>query len=396
MAINALAIDIVIPALLLIGDVYSVAEQNDRQWLITAYLLPFGIGQLLFGTLSDAFGRKNVMLAGLALYGCASMASPFAPDFTALLVFRAFAGLGAAAARVAVIATVRDCFAGREMAALMSIVMMVFMAIPIFAPAIGQLILIFAQWPYIFVFMGAFAGVMFLWISLRLHETLSGDNRKPLSLKNTIDAFRIVLSTRRSMGYSMAQALFFGCLFGFVNSAPQVYLGIYDMGALFPVVFSVGGMAVAIANLINASFVRRVGMRRISHSALCLFILAGCGMIGLAITFDNLLPLPIFVAGTGLMFMALGFIGTNFNAIAMEPLGEHAGTAASAFGFIQTAFSALIGAAIGQAFDGTTTPLLAAFVICAVCSLCFVFWAERGKLFTERDEASLAPYKERN
>jgi len=385
MAINAMAIDIVIPALLLIGEVFSITTENNRQWLVTAYLLPFGIGQLLFGTLADVFGRKRVILAGLGLYGLASLATPFATDFSVLLILRGCAGLGAAAARVAVMAMVRDCFSGRDMAAVMSIVMMVFMAIPIFAPWIGQMILLIATWKWIFLFMAFFAALLVVWVSARLPETLSRENRRRLTLTDTIESFHIVLSTRRSLGYSIALALFFGCLFGFINASPQIYLGIYDLGDYFPLAFSLGGFAVASANLVNSRIVRRLGMRRASHSALCAFLALSCMLMFISSMSSGPMPLWLFLGGTATAFAALGFIGTNFNAITLEPLGEVAGTATAAFGFIQTAGSATIGAAIGQTFDGTVTPILGGFVVCSIVSLGFVFWAERGRLFTERE-----------
>ena len=385
MSVNALAIDIVLPALLIIGDVYAVAVENDRQWLITAYLLPFGIGQLLFGTLSDTFGRRPVMAGGLVLYASASLLAPLAGSFETLLALRAFTGLGAAAARVAVVAAVRDRFAGREMAAVMSVVMFVFMAIPVFAPAIGQLILLVSGWPAIFLAMAAFGVVLIVWLLLRLPESVAPEHRRPFGFRTTVEAFRVVLSTRRSMGYTVAQALFFGCLFGFVNAAPQIYLGIYDLGALFPLVFSIGGLAVAAGSLANARLVRRLGMRRLSHGALAAFLVGSALLVALAVAMGGRLPLPVFVICSAILFMALGVIGTNFNAIALEPLGHHAGTASAVFGFIQIAGAAVIGAAIGQAFDGTIVPVLAGFVLSACLSFAVVWWAERGRMFTERE-----------
>ena len=384
MAVNALAIDIVLPAMLAIGEHFSTIGNNDHQFIITAYLLFFGIGQLLFGTLADVFGRKPVILAGLALYGLAALIAPMAGDFSTLLVLRAVSGLGAAAARVGVIAVVRDAFSGREMAAVMSVVMMVFMAVPIFAPSVGQLIMLFAEWQQVFQVMAVLAIGLIVWVHFRLNETLATDSRKRLNITDTMNAFRLVLSTRRSIGYSLAQSLFFGSLFGFVNTAQQIYVGIYDVGAAFPLYFSAGGLAICFSNLVNANIVRRLGMRRISHSALTAFFIATSVLTLLSLYLPGGLPLWLFVSGLSFSFAALGLIGTNFNAIAMEPLGDVAGTAASVFGFIQIAGSAIIGAIIGQTYAGTTTPVLFGFVICSVVSFAMVYWAERGKLFRER------------
>ena len=386
MSVNAMAIDIVIPALLLIGDLYGVAQENDRQWLITAYLFPFGVGQLLFGTLSDVFGRKRVILGGLALYASASFLTPLAPNFAALLILRALCGLGAASVRVAIVAVVRDCFSGREMAAVMSVVMLVFMSVPIFAPLIGQIILLVASWSWIFIFMGLFAAFLIVWMNARLPETLASTDRKQLNLHDTISSFRLVLSTRRSIGYSIAQALFFGCLFGFVNAAPQIYLQMYELGGWFPLAFAICGCAIACSNLANARIVRRFGMRRISHTALTFFLVISATFAVVSWWSQGPVPLWAFIVATSVAFTALGFVGTNFNAIALEPLGEVAGTASAIFGFIQTAGAASIGAIIGQTYNGSITPILAGFVVCSVIALGFVFWAERYKMFVERDQ----------
>ncbi|MEM1040843.1 MAG: multidrug effflux MFS transporter [Pseudomonadota bacterium] len=381
MASTALAIDIVLPAMLVIGAALGSIDGNSAQWIVTAYVVPYACGQLLFGPLSDRFGRRNILMVGMTVYALGALASVFATSFTALLIGRAVAGFGAASGRVASVALVRDCFAGRDMASIMSIIMMVFMVIPILAPALGQVMVDFANWQAIFVFMALFGFALVAWVALRLPETLAPENRNPLTAASITNAFSIVITQRSSIAYALAMATFFGSLFGFINSAPQIFLGIYELGSWFPVAFSAGAGFIALSSLINSRIVHRIGMRRLSHTALAGFILCGLALTAVAALYGGRPPMLVFTAATAMMFFFFGFIGTNFNALAMEPLGHHAGMASAVFGFLQMGVAGVLGALIGQLFDGTTIPLLLGFSLCGCISLGLVFWGERGKLF---------------
>ncbi len=380
MASTALATDVILPAMLVISGAFSLSNENAIQHMITAYLIPFGVGQLFFGPLADSFGRRKVIMAGMALYVVASIASVFAESYAALLAMRGLAGFGAASGRVAITAVIRDCFAGRHMASVMSLVMMVFMVVPIAAPALGQAILILFNWQSIFLFCAFFGSVLILWIAIRLPETLDPANRRPLQFATTWNAFRLVVSTRAAISYALAMAVFFGCMFGFINTTPQLYLDVYSLGNWFPFAFSVGAGGVSIASLINAKVVQHVGMRRLSHASLMIFCGMSAALIVLTMAYDGLPPISLLVSGTCLLFFCFAFIGPNFNALAMEPLGAHAGMASAVFGFLQMALAATVGAIIGQLYDGTALPMLMGFLLCGLASLGFVLLAERGRL----------------
>lgn len=384
-AVALLGVDIMISGILLIGEDFGVGDENSRQWLISAYLIPFGIGQLFFGNLSDSFGRKPIILIGLLIYALASLASPFAPDYQSLLILRITAGIAASAGRVAVVAMVRDCFSGRHMASIMSTVMMVVMVIPIVAPALGQFILFLSTWPFIFYFMTAFSMMMFAWIYFRLPETIANENRRELRVTNIVRSFKAVLNTRLSLGYSIALSIFFGCMFGYVNSSAQIFLQLYDLGPYFPIAFSFGGVVIAITSMMNSYLVQTVGMRRLAHGAVLFFIINTAILLALAIYWDGKPPIVIFVIGMGAMFGMYGFVGTNYNAMAMEPLGREAGTASAIFGFVQSSLAGLIGAIIGQLYDGTTIPLILGSLVCGLICLALTFWADKGK-FMHVDE----------
>ncbi|WP_438748109.1 multidrug effflux MFS transporter [Pararhizobium sp. O133] len=385
MAINAISIDIMLPGLQEIGASLGVADENTRQYVITSYLIGMGCAQLFFGPLSDRFGRKLPLLGGLAVYALCALAIVFVPSFAGLLALRFMQGIGAAATRVITISIVRDIYGGRMMAEVMSLVMMVFMIVPVIAPSVGQLIMIFAEWHMIFVVICLFAVVVATLVMLRLPETLAVENRRPFTISSIGSAFRIVLTNRVSLCYSLAASFLFGSLFGFINSAQQILVGVYGLGHWFPLVFAGFASMMAVASFTNSRLVRRYGMRRLSHGALIGFTIGS--LVWATASIFGTLPFWLFVVLYAATMFQFGLIGPNFNAMAMEPLGHVAGTASSVLGFTQTIGGASIGALIGQAFDGTVTPLAVGFLTVSVIGLGFVLFAERGKLFSPHNPA---------
>ncbi len=379
MALNALAIDIMLPGLQQIGESLGVADPNHRQFVITAYFGGLGLALLFYGPASDRFGRRGPILVGLAIYVVAALSAAFAPSFEALLVLRFIQGVGAASTRVIAVSMVRDRFGGRQMAEIMSLIFMVFMVIPVVAPSIGQAIMLFAEWHMIFVAMGLGALLISLWAYLRLPETLAPENRRPISLKAIGIAFGTVLTNRISFWYTLAATIIFGALFGFINSAQQIYVGIYGLGVWFPVVFALVAGLMAVSSFLNSRLVNRWGMRRLSHTAVIGF--SAVSLIWLLWSLTGLVPLVAFVALFAAAMFQFGWIGSNFNSISMEPMGHIAGSASSVQGFIQTLGGGMVGAVVGQSFDGTTTPLALAFLSFGVLSLIMVLIAERGRLF---------------
>ncbi|MEC5324803.1 multidrug effflux MFS transporter [Aurantimonas sp. A3-2-R12] len=386
MALNAAAIDIFIPALQEMGSALGVADANQRQLVITAYILGFGGAQIVYGTLSDRFGRRPILFFGLGVYVVASVAAIFAPDFETVLALRAIQGVGAAATRVIAVSVVRDCFNGRRMASVMSLVMMVFMAVPVIAPNIGQLIMLFGDWREIFLAIGVFGVFVAIWTAIRLPETLHPENRRELTGRRILEAFRIVLTNRVAFGYTVATALIFGVLFGFLNQAEQLYTEVYGLGPTFTLVFAATAVFMALASFLNARLVEKLGMRRLSHGALIGFLLLAVIHLVVAYSMGGAAPFWFFVPVLTVNFCLFGFIGTNFNALAMDPLGHVAGTASSVLGFVQTFGGGLFGAIIGYVYDGTVVPILIGFTILSIAALVSVLLAE-GRLF----EAKNAP-----
>lgn len=387
MALNAAAIDVFIPALQQIGAALGVMTENQRQFVITAYIVGFGTAQIVYGTLSDHYGRRPVLFFGLAIYVAASFSAIFAPSFAVLLVLRAIQGIGAAATRVIAVSIVRDSFGGARMASVMSLVMMVFMTVPVIAPNVGQVIMLFGSWREIFLVIGCFGAIVTLWAVFRLPETLHPEDRRPLTVKRTVEAFGIVLGNRRSFGYTMAAALIFGVLFGFINQAEQIYTGFFHTGPMFTIYFSAVAVFLAASSFANSRLVQRWGMRRLSHGALVSFLGLSLVQFLAAMMLGGAMPLPLFLGLLMATFGLFGFIGTNFNALALDPLGHVAGTASSVLGLMQTLGGGLLGAGLGYVYDGTLMPLYAGFVALSVGSLLCVAYAENGRLFKRLHES---------
>ncbi|ERU28548.1 multidrug effflux MFS transporter [Brucella abortus] len=381
MAINALAVDIMLPGLPQIGASLGVHSENHVQFVITAYLLGFGVSQLFYGPLSDRFGRRLPLFGGLAIYVVAALGSAFVTDFTTLIILRVLQGLGAAATRVIAVSVVRDKFSGRQMAEVMSLVMMVFMILPVVAPATGQLIMLFGEWHLIFMFMAIMALVVGLWAFLRLPETLPVSHRRPLTMKSTLGGFVIVLTNRVALFYMLGTSFILGALFGYINSAQQIFVGIYQLGTLFPLAFAAVAMTLALASFLNSRLVGRFGMRRISQTMLLVFTSFSLLWMVLSIVMDGPIPFAVLMIIYMTIMLSFSLVTANFNALAMEPLGEVAGTASSVLGFAQTVIGAALGAVIGQAFDGTTTPVATGYCVLGFVALACVLIAERGRLF---------------
>lgn len=355
MALNALAIDVVLPGLPHLGAELGVAEGNRRQLVIVAYLIGMGGSQLVHGPLADRIGRKPTLLVGLTIYGVAALASAVAPSFGALVAARVVQGLGAGAPRVVAVSIARDRYRGSEMARVMSLVMMVFMVVPVLAPSVGQAVLWVASWRWIFGVLTVAGAVVAVWAGLRLTETLAPEHRRSLSPRTIARGLREVVTTRATAVPMLAMALTHGALMAFVTSAQQVYQDTFHVGAAFALWFALIAVTMSVAAFGNARLVRTFGPARLARRALHLMIVSAAVMSALAVT-DHL-NLFGYEALACVVLMSFGFVGSNLNALAMEPMGHLAGTASSVLGAVATIGGALIGGVVGQLYDGTARPL---------------------------------------
>ena len=382
MSLNALAIDIMLPALSNISEFYDLQRDNDQQLVIFAYIAGFGAPQLIFGPISDRYGRKGLLSICLVGYAIAGLACIMTNSFMTLLLARFIQGIFASGVRVIAVSIVRDLLAGRAMARIMSLVMTVFMVVPILAPTIGAGVMLFAPWQWTFGLLSVAAILNLIWIQLRLPETLPEKDRQPLNPQQTGRAYWQVLRTRITFGYMCASGVIFGALFAFVAASEQIFTDVFEQHDTFALWFAGVAAALAAANFLNSRIVEKFGMRRISHTVLVLFIaLALTNVITLYTVGEKLwLFYPLFC----LTFGCFGMLGANFTALAMEPQGKIAGTASAAYGFASTTVSSFIGYLVAGQFNGTIAPFMWGFVALGVSSLTIIFITERFQLFQTR------------
>lgn len=380
MALNALAIDAMLPAFPAMVRGFGLTDPNQIQYVISTFLAGTGIGALIYGPLSDRYGRKPILL--IATIGAAvfSLACSIAPDFEIMLAMRFAHGLLAAAMGVLVVSVIRDQFEGDAMARRMSTIFLIFMIVPIIAPTIGQLVLLFAGWRVIFDLMALMAVAAAIWVYLRLPETLAPENVIPIEPHALAKAWKIVVLNRNSAGYMVGAGIVQGALFGYLNSSQQLFDKVFGAADFFTIGFAIIAVGIAVSNFTNSRIVERFGARRVSQTALLTFIALGALQL-FAARFTPT-SLPIFLILLTANMAMIGFIGSNFSSIAMTPFGHVAGAASSFQTFVRTVLAASLGAVIGQQFDGTVYPVALGFLGCGIVALALVLWCEKGKLFT--------------
>jgi DHA1 family bicyclomycin/chloramphenicol resistance-like MFS transporter len=379
-ALQALAIDAMLPALGAMARDFGVYGSNERQLVIGIFLISSGLGSLFPGALADRFGRRPVLFVCVGGYVVFSLAAALAPSFDALLAMRACAGVLSSGMVVLSATIIRDRFSGDKMARTQSLVSVVFMIVPMAAPSMGQgVILLFGDWRWVFGIMAGLGAAVFTWAWIRLPETLHPEFRQAINVRAIASNMRTALTTRAAIGYVFGMALIQGALFGYINSSQQLVAEHFGTGELFPLVF--GGMAVAMSltNLANSRIVMRFGARRVSHTALLAYILTGAAQLVFASgeheTIWQFIPLMT------LNLCLMGFISANFGSIALQPFARIAGAAASLQVFLRMVIGSTLGALIGQAYDGSARPLAVALLVAGIGCLLLVFYSERGKLF---------------
>jgi DHA1 family bicyclomycin/chloramphenicol resistance-like MFS transporter len=280
---------------------------------------------------------------------------------------------------VIAVALVRDLVSGRRMAEIMSFAMTVFMVVPILAPGIGQAVLAFGDWRAIFAILLALAAGLGVWMFLRLPETLTVENRIEFSVASAAQNYLAAAGNRQSAGYIAAAAFIFGALFAFIATSEQILAELYGLENWFALAFGAVALGLAAANILNARIVGRLGMRRISHTALAAFVVVNA--VHLVIAVNGQPPFWAYFSLLSLAMMLFAMMGSNFSSLVMEPAGKRAGTAAALYGAVTAMSGAVLGSLIGQAYNGTVVPLIAGLLAMGSAAFAMVVWAERGRLF---------------
>ncbi|WP_119389509.1 multidrug effflux MFS transporter [Taklimakanibacter lacteus] len=375
----AMSIDSMLPALGDIANDLGARDPNDRQLVLTAFFGGLTLGQFIYGPISDSTGRKPAMYAGIICFIAGGLICALTHDFTTLILGRVLQGFGAAGPRIVAMAMVRDLYAGRAMARIMSFVMAVFILVPILAPSIGQLMLLFASWRGIFYGLVIVGIIDFLWLATRQEETLKPADRVPLSLGHILRATREALSNRVTLGYTLATGFVFGAFISYLGTSQQIFQEQYGTGKLFALFFGILAAGIGLASIVNAKLVMRFGMRNLSKWALWSACLLSVGFLGVAYLLDGHPPLWAFVSFMTVLFFFNGLLFGNYNALAMEPMGHIAGVAAAVTGSLSSLVAVSAGTPIGRLYDGTVIPLIAGFACMGLAALLATEWAERGR-----------------
>ena len=391
MALNAFAIDSMIPALADIGRSLQVARENDQQLVVISYFLGFATTQLIWGPLADRFGRKPVLAAGIALYGIFALLCAAAGSFALLIVARAAMGASAAVTRVLVVAMVRDLFEAEAMARVMSLVFMTFMLVPVLAPNIGQLILLFGSWRAIFVVIAAYALIMLAWSWMRLPETLHPEYRRPLDWRATIGAIIETVREPQSRGYTLATMVSFSGLVAYISSIQQIIFDSFHAGRYIGLVFASIAAPMALASWLNSRVVGRFGLRRVGHTAALAFAIVTA--VHAAVALSGHETLASFILLQGLTMACFAFTSSNLGTLAMEHMAHIAGTASSVQGVVGTVGAAAIGFLIGQQFNGSAVPFVVGTALCASGGFLLIVLTEPKRLFA-RIKIECDPYLE--
>lgn len=377
MALNAFAIDAILPAIALIATEFGSQNANNAQFIISFIFIGLTLGQLLYGPIADSKGRKSTLLVSLGIFIFGSIISTYASDFNLMLLGRFLQGLGAAGPRIITLAIVRDLYQGRTMAKVMSFVMGIFIFVPAIAPMLGEFILQISNWRGIFMALIIFAVILIFWVSLRQRETLKPENVMKLNFTSVKKAVVETLKHPISLGYTISMGLIYSGFLSYLTTSQQILQIQYELGSSFPFYFGGLALGLGIASIMNAKLVMIFGMKVISRRATMLLILTGLLFLPITIYFDGQPPLFLYVGYLVLVLFGYGLAFNNLSAIAISPLGHIAGTASAVIGSFSTLISIPISVLIGQFYNNTIYPLVIGFLVVSILAFSIMNYLNR-------------------
>jgi DHA1 family bicyclomycin/chloramphenicol resistance-like MFS transporter len=373
----ALSIDAMLPALPMIAADLNFANPNDSHFIISLLFVGMGFGQMIFGPMSDSTGRKPAIIGGILIFAIGSLVSYFAHSMDDMMIGRFLQGLGASGPRIVSVALVRDRYEGRQMARVMSFVMTIFILVPVFAPAVGQVMLLFSDWRSIFGLFLAMSLSTLIWFGFRQPETLAVEKRTRFSFRQMMRDSKAVALIPVATGYALTMGFLFGAFIGYLSSAQQIFQIQYQLGQMFAVYFGVLAASIGLASLVNAKLVIRFGMRRLSFIAMTMIAVLSTPFCLLVVFFEGHPPLAMLMIYLLAVFFFLGILFGNLNALAMEPLGRIAGLGSALVGSVSTLISVAFGAFIANSYDGTVLPLVMGFAALSIVCLITMHYTER-------------------
>ncbi len=378
-SITALTIDAILPALPDVGRDLQVAHSNDVQLIISLIFLGMGLGQLFYGPLSDSIGRKPAVAIGIGVFAVGCLFSLLAADFNTMLLGRLLQGIGLGAPRIVSMALIRDQYQGRAMARVMSFVMTIFILVPMVAPALGQGILLFANWRMIFATILVFGIVVLVWFLVRQPETLAPERRFPFSLRQMGRSVREIIGNRVAFGYTLTAGVVFSAFLAYLSSVQQLLQQQYALGNMFALAFAGLALSVGGASYVNGRLVVHFGMQFMLRRSLIVLFVVSTIFYGVSFRYGGQPPLWMLAPYLMVILFCMGLLFGNINALAMEPLGHIAGIGAAVVGSMSTLVAIPVGIVIARAYDGTVLPIVGSFAVCALLALAISTWAEAGK-----------------
>lgn len=366
-----LAIDAMLPAFPDIGASFQVQDSEDLQLIVAVLFLGFGFGQLLFGPLSDVYGRKVPIYFGIAIFMAGAILSGVAPSYEIFLLGRFLQGFGGSAPRIISLALIRDEYSGDAMARITSLVMTIFILVPAIAPTLGQGILYFAGWRQIFISLFLMGLIVLIWFGLRQYETLPKDKRKPLSFATIGFGLKETFSQSTTVVCMIVSGLVFGIFVAYLGAVQGIFADLFHVKEQFPLYFAVLALSIGAASFFNSRIVMRMGMRRLIFlSFIFMAVLSNLFVLFLFLSEMTHPPLWLFMSYMAPIFFSVGFLFGNLNALAMKPLGHVAGIGSATLGFVQSTLSVVIGISLGHYFHDSIIPLVLSFgTVSLICIL---------------------------
>lgn len=375
----ALSIDAILPALGAMGRSLAVGNPNDTQLIVTMFIFGMIFGELFFGPLSDAIGRKKALLLGLAIYGAGTIVAMTATSLEQMLLGRIIQGIGVSGPKIASRALIRDQFEGAAMARIMSFIMMVFILVPMLAPALGQAVLLVADWRAIFNVFLAIAAIVALWMQVRQPETLTRERRIRFSPATILANGLLIVRHGPVMAYTFSAGFVFGALLLYLSTVQAIFVDLYGVGDRFALYFALLALGIGLASFSNSQLVMRYGMHRLAVTALLGLIGFAGVLLFVALSQGGVPSFPVFMGLCFAVFFCNGLLFGNLNAMAMQSLGRVAGLGASMIASISSLVAVVLSVVIGRFYDETVVPLTIGFLIAGSCSLFLVLAARRSR-----------------
>lgn len=373
----ALSIDAMLPALTDIGDALGSSGAHENHLIVSLFFLGMALGQLYYGPMSDAKGRRVAILSGLIIFAVGTLICMFAESMTTILIGRVVQAFGVSGPRIATIALIRDQYSGEAMAKVMSFIMMVFILVPMLAPVFGQAILLWFSWQHIFTSFLLIGGALGMWFFMRQPETLLPEKRIPFSWPTLWKSSKFILTHKEVMGFTLAMGFIFGAFLAYLSASQTLFQDIYHTAEYFPIYFAVLAFAIGFASFVNGNLVMRLGMHKLSKWALIGVITCALFLLGQSMYSEGIPPLWSFVANLFIMFFFVGILFGNLNAMAMEPLGKLAGIGAAIIGSLSSLFSVPIAVAISSFIETDVLPIAIGFSVFGGLAYLSVLLAEK-------------------